>query len=169
MKWFLSLLGLVGVLLAACGGSPAAPGDLGAFGPGETVTFQLDDTVYVCNEELPYSILQVTEGEPRRLMLEHSCVGIVGSGVDQFCENGQVTIVQVGSCSDAIICEDQHVDQTVRWDQQEYVVVTDECAGQTIQREEKQQVPAGRYQVTVQEWKKDHIGYRVVAEFIIAE
>ena len=159
---------LVGLLLAACGGSPAAPGDLGTFGPGEIVTFQLDDTVYVCNEELPYSILQVTEGEPRTLMLEHSCQGEVGSGLDQFCESGQVTSVQVGSCSDAIICEDQHVVQTVRWDQQEYAVVTEECAGQQIQREEKQQAPPGQYQVTVQEWVQDRIQYRVVAQFTIA-
>ncbi len=170
MKPPVFLLVWVGLLLlAACGAGPDAPADLGAFGPGETITFQLDDTVHVCNEELPYSIQQVTEGESRKLLLEHSCLGIVGTGVDQFCENGQVTIVQVGSCSDAIICEDQQVDQTVRWDQLAYFVVAEECAGQTIQREERQQVPAGRYQVTVQDWVEDHIEDRVVAEFSISE
>ena len=61
------VLVLAGALLVTCGGNTTAPGDLGAFGLGETVTFQLDDTVHVCNEELPYSIVQVTEGEPHSL------------------------------------------------------------------------------------------------------
>jgi hypothetical protein len=169
MKPMVILLTSLSLFLAACSGTPAAPGDLGTFGPGEIITFHLDDTVHVCNEELPYSIQLVTEGESRKLLLEHSCVGIVGTGVDQFCENGQVTIVHVGTCSDAIICEDQKIDETVNWDQQAYVVVTEDCAGQTIQREEKQQVPAGRYQVTVQDWVEDHIEDRVVAEFEITD
>jgi hypothetical protein len=167
MRLRVFLLKWVGLLLATCGAGPAEPADLGTFGPGETLTFQLNDTVHVCNEELPYSIQRITEGKSQKLMLEHSCLGILGSGVDQFCENGQVTTVPVGSCSDAIICEDQQVNRTVRWDQQAYVVVTEDCAGQTIQHEEKQQVPAGRYQVTVQDWVEDHIEDRVVAEFSI--
>jgi hypothetical protein len=163
------LLLSLSLFLVACGGSPAGPADLGAFGSGETVAFHLDDTVHVCNEELPYSIQLVSEGGSRKLLLEHSCVGIVGTGVDQFCESGQVTIVKVGICSDATVCEDQQIDQMVRWDQQAYVVVTEDCAGQTIQREEKQQVPAGQYQVTVQDWVEDHIEDRVVAEFAITD
>lgn len=157
------------VLLVACGGSQAGPGDLGTFRQGEGVTFQITDTVNVCNDEMPYRIIQVTDGGERRLLLAHSCVGIMGEGIDQFCENGQVETVLVNTCSDAIVCEDEKIDTTVTWDQHEYVEIEEECGGQTIRREVKQQVPSGSYQIVVQDWVDDRIETRVIGEFQITE
>ena len=45
------------------------------------------------------------------------------------------------------------VDVEVVWDQQEYVPVSERCAGQTIHREVRQQVTPGTYQVLVSDWK----------------
>lgn len=173
MKRLLVVFTLVVLLLAACGGtSPSGTGgeelvDLGRFKLGEPVTFRIKDTVYVCSESLPYSIAQVTDGGERRLMLQHSCLGIAGVGIDQVCKDGQVKSVDVIYCSDAIFCEDQTLDQEVVWDQQEYVRIGEECAGQTIHREVRQQVPSGQYQVVVSDWKEDHVESRIIAEFVI--
>ena len=163
---------LLSCLLTACGstsepGTGEGPIDLGTFPAGEPVTFHIDDTVHVCTDQMAYAIVQVTDSGQRRLMLQHSCVGIVGRGIDQFCENGQIRVEDVRTCSDAIFCEDQTLDLEVVWDQQEYVQISEDCAGQTIHREIKEQVPAGNYQVVVQDWKEDHIESRVIAELTI--
>ena len=170
MKRTFVFLAVALVVLAGCGDTtPKGPGDLGTFKVGEPVTFRLDDTVYVCTDQLPYAIVHVTDGGQRRVALQHSCMGIVGSGIDQFCENGQATSVEVIYCTDAIFCEDQEIRESITWDQQEYVELSENCAGQTIRREVKQQVPAGKYQVVVQEWKTDHVENRIVGEFTISE
>jgi hypothetical protein len=167
---------LLSLLIAACGGTsrPAsgdpgegAPADLGSFEIGELVTFRIRDTVHVCDNDLAYSIVQVTGGAERKLMLQHSCIGIVGRGIDQYCDDGQITIVDVIYCSDAVFCEDQTLDQEVVWDQQEYVQISQECAGQTIHREVLQQVAPGTYQVVVSDWKEDHVERRAIAQFVI--
>jgi hypothetical protein len=162
-------LAVASLLVIACGGpaTPPEPVDYGTFRLGETVTFSINDTVHVCTGQMPYRIVQITEGTKRPVLLEHSCLGIAGTGVDQFCENGDIQYVPVGTCSDAIFCEDQDLDETIRWDQQEYVEITEDCAGQTIRREVLQQAPPGNYQVVVQDWKEDHIEHRVLGEFTI--
>ena len=53
------------------------------------------------------------------------------------------------------------MDQEFNWDQQEYVVVTGDCAGEAIRHESRQQAPAGVYQVIVND--------KVVKEFIIVQ
>lgn len=169
-KWLFVLMA-TSVLLTACGGpqAPKAPEDLGQFQPGETVQLTIEGVVHVCEEHLPYSIVQVTDSGQRSLMLEHSCLGIAGTGVDQFCESGEVKFVVVAHCTDVMLCDDQELNQTVRWDQQEYVQVSEDCAGREIYREIQQQVPPGRYQVVVQDWIEDHVENRVYAEFTITE
>jgi hypothetical protein len=173
MRWLFVVAGLLSLWVAACGATsqPGAggqePADLGSFEVGEPVAFHIKDTVHVCTEDLAYGIVQVADGGERKVMLQHSCMGIVGRGIDQYCDNGQVTIVDIIYCSDAISCEDQTLDQEVVWDQQEYVEIGEQCAGQTIHREVKQQVPPGKYQVVVSDWKSDHIESRVIAEFVI--
>lgn len=57
--------------------------------------------------------------------------------------------------------------RTVTWDQQEYVQISEECAGETIHREIKHQVPAGKYQVIVRDMQNDEVTNRVMKEFII--
>jgi hypothetical protein len=132
MKRLAFLWTLTIVALTARGG-PSGPGDLGAFLPGEEVSFSINDTVHVCDDELPYSIVQVAGDGQRKVMLEHSCIGIVGAGIDQYCENGQIETVEVRYCSDAIFCEDQEIRTTVNWDQREYVEISEECSGQKHQ------------------------------------
>ena len=129
--------------------------------------FLINDTVYVCTDQLPYSVVQITESGEREVMLKHSCVGIVGTGADQYCENGQIKTEFVGTCSDAIFCEEQSIRETVTWDQQEYVEISEECAGETIRREIRQQVPEGRYQVVVRDMQNDQVANKVIKEFII--
>ena len=134
---------------------------------GESLAFSIDDTVYLCTDEMPYTIVQTTEGRERVLMLEHSCLRFAGTGVDQYCENGQVKIVEVGNCSDAIFCEDTSIRETVTWDQQEYVELSEECGSETIHREAKQQVPEGKYQVMVRVTQNDEVVTKVIKEFTI--
>ena len=102
------------------------------------------------------------------MMLRHSCLGELGRGIDQFCENEEVRTEDVRYCSDAILCEDQALDAEVVWDQKEYVQISEECAGQTIRREVKQQVPVGNYRVVVQDWVKDHIESRTIGKLTIS-
>jgi len=176
MKQSLVLLTLMGFLLAACDGTPAPTIETAAsvtllaietYGVGEPVAFTIADTVYVCEDELPYAIVQITESGERAVMLEHSCVGIEGAGIDQYCEDEQVKTVQVVFCSDAIFCEEEPMHQTVTWDQQEYVEITEECAGQTIHREIKQQVPEGKYQVRLRFWQDEQVEFMIIKEFMI--
>ena len=157
------------LLVAGCGGpgDDGAPADLGTFKVGEVVAFRIEDTVYVCSDRMPYAIVQVTGGEERPVALRHSCLGEVGMGSDQFCENGQVQEIVVRTCSDVIFCEDEALDLEVAWDQQAYVQISEKCGEQTIVREVKEQVAAGEYQVVVQDWKEDGVEDRVIARFCI--
>ena len=128
---------------------------------GEPVTFTVNETFPLfCTNQDPFSIRQIIEHGSRILNLEHSCIGIIGTGVDEFCEKGQMIAEYSGECSDAISCfENYTVNYEFNWDQQEYVLITQECGGTTIHREIKQQVPAGRYQVIVNN--------KVIKEFVI--
>ena len=64
-------------------------------------------------------------------------------------------------------CGAFRIDETFTWYQQEYVEISEECGSETIHREIKQQVPAGRYQVVVRDWQNDQVVNRVIKEFII--
>ena len=168
MRQMLALLMLMSLLMSACSSIPSAtPPTIETYKQGEPITFLINDTVYVCTDQLPYSIVQITESGEREVMLEHSCVGIVGTGADQYCENGQIKTEFVGTCSDAILCEEQSIRETITWDQQEYVEISEECAGETIRREIRQQVPAGRYQVVVRDMQNDQVTNRAIKELII--
>jgi len=170
MKRLPVLLSIVCLLLSACGGTrtpSVATLTMETYGVGEPVSFEIDETVYVCTDELAYSIVQITQKGERGVLLEHSCVGVAGTGVDQFCENGEVEIVEVGTCSDAIFCEETPTRETVTWDQQAYVEISEDCAGQVIHREILEQVPEGRYQVRVRVLQDDAEVFRVVKEFLI--
>ena len=133
--WMLAL-----VLLAGCGppgGRPAAARlSMETYGVGEPVSFEIDDTVHLCEGDLLYGVVQVTEEGNRPVLLQHSCIGIEGTGVDRYCEDGQIKAVVVRECSDAVFCEDTRVKETLTWDQQEYVEIVEECAGETIRRDE---------------------------------
>jgi hypothetical protein len=175
MKQLLVLLTLMS-LLAACGdeatptGQPTASASIPeTYSIGEPVPFRVDATVNVCQGELPYAIVQFTGSGERPVMLTHSCLGIAGVGVDRYCENGQIKTVEVVFCSDAMMCEDIQVDSTFTWDQQEYVEVSEECAGETIYREIKQQVPAGKYAVTLRFMQDGQVVNKVLQEFTITE
>ena len=130
---------------------------------GKPVQFMVKETFPLfCTNQDQFSINQIVESGSRTLRLEHSCIGIVGSGVDEYCENGKIIQKYQGECSDAISCvADYSVNFEFIWDQQEYIVVTQECEGKTIQRESKQQSPAGKYQVVVNN--------KVIKEFIILQ
>jgi hypothetical protein len=130
---------------------------------GKPVQFTIKETFPLfCTDQDQFSITQIVENGSRTLKLEHSCIGIVGSGVDEYCENGKIIRKSLGECSDAISCvKDYSVNYVFSWDQQEYVVVTEKCKGLTIQRELKQQAPAGNYQVIVNN--------KVIKEFIIIQ
>jgi hypothetical protein len=73
----------------------------------------------------------------------------------------------VVSCSDAVFCEEQSVDETITWDQQEFVQITEECGDQAIHREIEQQVPEGAYQVRVHHWQDQQAVPVILKEFMI--
>jgi hypothetical protein len=134
---------------------------------GDPVTFHLDDTIYFCAGQSTYSIVQLIEGGTRELGLNHSCLGFVGTGVDQYCQDGQVKTVYVGECSDAIVCEERLIHGAITWNQKEYIIITENCAGQVIRREVEQQVPAGAYQIILKVIQNEKIVRKVVKEFLI--
>lgn len=95
--------------------------------------------------------------------------GLEGTGFDQYCRNGIVETVPTGGpCSGAITCWNWTTDGTLSWDQLEYVQVDEDCAGQPIQREVRQQAPEGRYRVIIPVLYNDKISYEVIKEFIIS-
>lgn len=178
LPWEMVGLALAVLLLAGCGRAPpeltttpmpptVAPVTIETCSIGEPVTFTIDDTIYVCEDELPYAIFQITESGERGVMLQHSCHGFIGAGVDQYCENGQVNTVEVIFCSDAIFCQEVQTRETFTWDQQEYVEISEECADETIHREIKQQVPAGKYQLRIQYLENEQVKFRAVKELMI--
>jgi hypothetical protein len=136
--------------------------------PGESISFTIDDRIYICEDELPYRIVQITEPRDRKLNLEHTCLGFAGSGVDQFCENGEVKSVEVVFCTDVMFCEEESINQTFNWDQLEFVQVSEDCAGTTIFREIQEQAPEGIYQVHTLKWKNEQATPVVIKEFRIS-
>jgi hypothetical protein len=73
VKWFLVLLTLMNLLLAACGGiltptfdttielaASATPVTMETYSEGEPVAFLVDDTVWDCDDDLPCGIVQIT-------------------------------------------------------------------------------------------------------------
>jgi hypothetical protein len=134
--------------------TPGSTPGLEEYNMGEPVTFRIEATypLFCFGLQQQFSIIQIVENDHRYVSLEHSCIGAAGSGVDLYCENGRVVQVLVGSCSDAIHCEEHYsVDYEYVWDQQEYIRITEACEGKTISREIKQQAPAGEYQVLVED------------------
>ncbi len=134
---------------------------------GETIKFRIDNTIQICTNDLPFSIIKL-DGEYVRL--QHSCMGLVGSGFDQYCENGKIVsepIHQIcefpgrwcNGCSDALTCLDKSIHEIFTWDQKEYIETSEKCEGKTIHREVKKQVPWGKYQIIV--------GEKVIKEFTI--
>lgn len=140
---------------------------------GEPVTFFIDDPVYVCNyfdDEIPYTIIQVTGADEREVALRHSCIGFIAQGVNEYCEDGKIKTeaVEIGKCSDDVICDETTIKETFTWNQQEYVIVAEECAGKMIQREVKQQAPEGKYKIVVKLQMDDgEIVTSVIEEFMI--
>ncbi len=134
---------------------------------GEAVTVRAEDTVYWCTDRPAYSIVQVGAHQARTLRLNHSCLGFVGTGIDQYCRDGQVQLAYVGYCSDAILCEKGPLGE-IRWDQSEYTTVTESCGGQDIQREVEGQAPPGVYQIIINTFQGDTVVPKVVKEFVLA-
>ena len=135
---------------------------------GEPVTFHIDDTIHFCsNRPTNFSIIQATESGERELSLGHSCIGFVGAGIDQYCRNGQVDTVFAAQCSDAVACGEWPIHETITWDQKEYVMLTEACAGQTIHREMERQVPEGKYRIAVQVIQNNKITTKVIKELLI--
>ncbi len=155
--------------------APTATSTVATYQIGEPVPFSIDDTVYLCHyfyDEIPYTIVQVTAAGEREVALRHSCTGFIAQGVDEYCEDGKVKTVNVavGECSDEVGCGETAVNETFTWDQREYVVVTEACAGETIRREEVRQVPAGEYKIVVQQQTEtEEIVTNVIKEFVISE
>lgn len=115
---------------------------------GADVNFDLRGfEINLCTNDLPYQIL---DGKGNPLVIRHSCVGFVGHGVDQYCENGQVVSRPTkDGCSDAISCQLVTVNNAYSWNQKVYEAVTETCADQTIRREEPVQAQAGVYYILV--------------------
>ncbi|MDZ7798213.1 MAG: hypothetical protein U5L76_01195 [Patescibacteria group bacterium] len=124
---------------------------------GESITFKIDDNVQICTDDLPFSIIKFNE---ESVKLKHSCIGEIGSGFDQYCENGKMVLKPVyqlcdflekwcRGCNDALTCRNKFIHETFVWDQKEYVETTEECEGKIIHRELKKQVPEGKYQIIV--------------------
>lgn len=153
----------------------SASGAVEVYQIGEPVTFLVDEAVYVCQyfyDESPYAIIQITATGERELALRHSCIGFIGQGVDEYCEEGAIksVAVEVGQCSDDVACGVLTIKETFTWDQQEFVSVTEKCAGKTIRREIKQQVPAGEYKIVVRlQQNDDEIVTRMIKEFTITK
>ncbi len=178
------LLLLLSLLLTACSGisipgiSPTALPPPGAettepnaetYRKGEPVPFRVDALVYMCvNDPDSFSVARVSQdGQEYVLSLAHSCLGIAGSGVDQFCQDGQVQTTNVGSCTDAITCWEQPINQTLTWDQKAYASISEDCAGKTIHHEELQQVPEGKYRIRINMLQGGEIVTKVIKEFTI--
>ncbi len=139
---------------------------------GETIKFKIDDTVQICRNELPYRIVRhdIKKPDIMTIKLQHSCIGEVGSGFDQYCEFGKIVSKEISTlcdfskkwchgCSDALTCWNESIHETFTWNQKEYVETTEECEGKTIRRELKKQVPEGKYQIIT--------NGKVIKEFII--
>ncbi len=110
---------------------------------GEPITFSINAKVKLWTNELPFKIVN-EKGES--IKLKHSCIGFVGSGIDQYCENGKIVekaVYQLCNfskkwcygCSDVIFQREEYVNETFVWDQKEYVEITEECEGKVIRRE----------------------------------
>lgn len=169
--------------LSGCGGSAlepipeptTSPPETGITTPspveiyksGEPVPIHINDTIEVCEDHLHYAIVQVIGEKEREVALTHSCLGIAGSGVDSYCRNGQVEREIVVTCSDVMLCDEKHVNKKFNWDQQEFVQISEDCAGEIIYREIQQQVPGGTYRVIVRYLEGEQVKTRVVKEFII--
>ena len=140
---------------------------------GEPVSILISDMVYVCRyfyDEVPFTIVQVTDTGQREVALRHSCTGFIGQGVDEYCENGEIInkAVEIGKCSDDVFCDAITYNESFTWNQKEFVSVVEECEGKMIQREVEQQVPEGRYMVLVKlKTENEEIMTRVIKEFVI--
>lgn len=117
---------------------------------------------------MPFSIIKPNREYTK---LKHSCEGEIGSGFNQYCKFGKKVSEGVDGlcdfsekwcrgCSDAIGCWNESIHETFKWDQKEYVQITEECEGKTIQREVLRQVPEGKYQVIIKNGK-------IIKEFTI--
>ena len=86
------------------------------FPPEDDMTFRIDGNaaMVIGSNSLPYEIKN-SSGDI--MQLEHSCVGLVGHGFDEYCENGRIKIVEVPvSCSDALHTETIEIHQQYTWD-----------------------------------------------------
>ncbi len=115
---------------------------------GETVEFTLSNyLVEYCSDFLPY---QITDSEGESLNIKHSCAGIVGRGVDLYCQAGEIIVENTDDrCSDAIDCGVKKVSGTFSWDQNIFWSIQEECQGKTISHEESSLVPSGTYHVLI--------------------
>ncbi|MBU0707624.1 eight-cysteine-cluster domain-containing protein [Patescibacteria group bacterium] len=118
------------------------------FAVGEKIEFTIDNIeVNYCSNVLPY---RITDSQGDVLNIRHSCAGLAGYGIDQYCEDGQVVIQQTDDiCSDHISCESQNVSGVFTWDQKTYQAVSDVCGDQQISREEAIQAGAGIYHILI--------------------
>ncbi len=176
------LIGILAIGIVLIGGwwiwnnrpSESVPGEEIYDGKGETITFRIDNTVKICTNGLPFSIIK-SSGES--VELKHSCMGFVGSGFDQYCENGKIVSKPLHQlcdfsekwcrgCSDVLTCRDEPIHETFVWDQKEYVEITEECEGKTIHREILKQVPEGKYKIVVYDINGNE---KVINEFTIKE
>jgi hypothetical protein len=146
-----------------------AQNGIAMYNVGQPVVFHIDATILYCtDQDATFSIRQIVDDVyTREIRLAHSCVGTEGTGFDQFCRNGEIETEFIGHCSDTIICSHWAIDETILWDQLEYVQFEEECAGQTILQEIRQQAPEGRYVVTIPVVENNEIRYESV-EFIIS-
>ena len=134
---------------------------------GEPITFSINAKVKLWTNELPFKIVNE---KGKDVKLKHSCIGFIGSGIDQYCEDGKIVekvIYQLCNfskkwcygCSDAIFQREEYVNEAFVWDQKEYVRITEKCGDKIIHREVKKQVPEGKYQIIV--------NGKVIKEFVI--
>ena len=122
------------------------------FFQGEIVKFSIKAKVNLCSNDAPYSIVNENG---RVIKISHSCIGFVGSGRDCYCKDGIIDCISVEpSCSDAILCRKEKIDNTFSWDQTEYIEIVEECEGKTIRREEPRQVRPGKYKIVVGNYEK---------------
>lgn len=117
---------------------------------GEAIKFKIDGKVMITkqgDEELPPYFIK--DGTGNRLQLRHSCAGELGTGYDEYCENGKIKTVEVVHCSDVFQSSEQVIHRTYTWGQKAYFRIEEECEGKTIHREILNQVPVGKYKIVV--------------------
>ena len=137
--------------------------DKSEFNSGETIIFNIKGTVITETNNLPF-IIEDSEG--KIVNLEPMCVGLVGRGHFNLCENESyrqeyykknINLVGCSGCTDALSpSKKQFININYIWSQTEFI-------NKTNYNELPTQVKQGRYKVIV----KNYLGIHYSKTFLI--